>query len=163
VSISIYYAAVRKASVLLLLLTVLAAGCGSSSDSKTSTESHALDQSAARFVVQVQALLKRGRFAAAWRTLHPAEKRVVPVARLASCYPKGQFPGTVTFRATKTRDVNWLVPGTTDSVAAKEVTVSAVSTGRPKQTFTQHIVRRGSEWSWMLSRQYFAAAKSGKC
>jgi hypothetical protein len=156
---------VRKSPLLLLLLAGLLAGCGSSGNGSTASTSGdtALDQSAARFAVRNQALLKQGKFAAAWRTLHPAEKRVVPAARLAACYPKNQFPGTVTFRATKTRDVRWLVPGTSNSTDAKDVTVTATTAGQPKQTFEQHLVRRGSGWAWMLSAKYFAAAKAGRC
>jgi hypothetical protein len=155
---------VRKGSIVLAAFALLAAGCGSSAKKSTTAASNAvIDQSAARFVVRLQAQLKRGQFALAWRTLHPAEKRVVSARRLASCYPKNQFPGTVTFRATKTRDVRWLVPGTTDSVDAKAVTVTATPANGAKDTFTQHLVRRGHGWSWMLSKQYFNAARSGAC
>jgi hypothetical protein len=156
---------VRKRSFIFAAVAVLAAGCGSDAKNTVTTNrgERELDQSAARFVVQVQAQLKRGKFAQAWRTLHPAERRVVSAKRLASCYPKDQFRGTVTFRATKTRDVRWLVPGTKDSVDAKEVTVTAASSGGPKQTFTQHLVRTNGGWAWMLSEQYFDAAKSGSC
>ena len=163
-SISIYYANVRKPLVSVLLLTTVLAGCGSSAKTpKPNGDIRALDQSAARFVVRIQAQLKRGEFAQAWRTLHPAERRVVSARRLASCYPRNQFPGTVTFRATRTRDVRWLVPGTSDSVRAKEVSVTATSPGQPKQTFTQHVVRRDGRWAWMLSKHYFDAARRGRC
>jgi hypothetical protein len=157
---------VRKGSIAVAAaVAALAAGCGSSGSKGTTThaDNPAVDESAARFVVKVQAQLKRGQFAQAWQTLHPAEKRVVTAQRLASCYPKNQFPGTVTFRATKTRDVRWLVPGSKDSVDAKEVTVTATLADGSKQTFLQHLVRRGSGWSWMLSRQYFNAARRGSC
>jgi hypothetical protein len=148
---------------LLALMPVLLAACGATKHAQTSTTPTGADESAARFAVRVQAQLKRGRFAQAWRTLHPAEKRDVTARRLASCYPKGQFPGTVTFRATKTRDVHWLVPGTSNSVAAKEVTVTVTPTRGPKQTLTQHLVRVGGGWAWMLSDHYFTAAKAGSC
>jgi hypothetical protein len=165
VSISNYYAYVRKWPIGLLALAALAAGCGSSgtSTSTAGRRDRAVDQSAARFAVRTQAQLKKGQFAAAWRTLHPAEKRVVSAQRLAACYPKNQFPGTVTFRATRTRDVTWLVPGTQDSVPAKEVAITVTSSTQPKQTFTQHLVRRGGGWAWMLSDHYFRAAKAGHC
>jgi hypothetical protein len=156
---------VRKSSILLLLVAGLAAGCGSSGNGATSTkpQQRAVDQSAARFAVHNQALLKQGKFAAAWRTLHPAEKRVVSARQLAACYPKNQDPGTVTFRATKVRDVRWLVPGTSNSVDAKELTMTVTSPAQPKQTFKQHLVRQGGGWAWMLSATYFADAKAGKC
>jgi hypothetical protein len=165
VSISNYYANVRKSPLLLLLLTALLAACGSSGNGSTTSTSvdATLDQSAARFAVRNQALLKQGNFTAAWRTLHPAEKRVVSAGRLAACYPKNEFPGTVTFRATKTRNVRFVVPGTSDSTDAKAVTVTATAAGQPKQTFEQHLVRQGGGWAWMLSAKYFAAAKAGKC
>jgi hypothetical protein len=148
---------------LLAAMPLLFVGCGSTRHARTSTTPTRADESAARFAVRVQAQLKRGRFAQAWRTLHPAEKRDVSAQRLASCYPKGQFPGTVTFRATTTRDVRWLVPGTSNSVAAKEVTVTVTSPSGAKQTLAQHLVRAGGGWAWMLSKQYFAAAKAGSC
>lgn len=154
----------NKGSVLLVAVAVLAAGCGSGKkQTSTAAQTPQLDESAARFVVQIQAELKQGKFTQAWQTLHPAEKRVVSVQKLASCYPKDEFPGTVTFRATKSRDVHWLVPGTKNTVVAKEVTVTANSSGDGKQTFQQHLVRRGTGWVWMLSKHYFDAAKSGSC
>lgn len=154
----------HKGSVLLVAVALLAAGCGSSSkQTSTAARTSQLDESAARFVVRIQAQLKQGKFAQAWRTLHPAEKRVVSVQKLAACYPKDEFPGTVTFRATKSRDVHWLVPGTPNTVDAKEVTVTATSRGDGKQTFQQHLVRRGTSWAWMLSKHYFDAARSGSC
>lgn len=154
----------HKGSLFLVAVALLAAGCGSSSNqTSTAAQTPRLDESAARFVVRVQAQLKQGKFAQAWQTLHPAEKRVVSVQKLASCYPKGDFPGTVTFRATKSRDVHWLVPGTKNTVEAKEVTVTAASSGDGKQTFQQHLVRQGTSWAWMLSKHYFDAARSGGC
>jgi hypothetical protein len=149
----------------LLLLGVVAAGCGSSSKMSATTttpdQSNA-NESAARFVVAVQAQLKRGQFAAAWKTLHPAEQRAVSEKRLASCYPRDQFPGTVTFRARDARDVRWTVPGG-ETEDAKEITIVAASPGQPKQTFKQHVVRQNGEWKWMLSAAYFKRAKAGTC
>jgi hypothetical protein len=156
----------RSAACLLVLLAFVAAGCGSNSKTSATTatspdESNA-SESAARFVVAVQAQLKRGQFAKAWKTLHPAEKRVVTVQRLASCYPRDQFPGTVTFRARNARDVRWTVPGG-ETEDAKEITIVATSTGQPKQTFKQHVVRENGAWKWMLSNAYFKQAKAGTC
>ena len=150
---------------LVLLLAVVAAGCGSGSKTSataTSPDESNASESAARFVVAVQAQLKRGQFAKAWKTLHPAEQRAVSAKRLASCYPRGQFPGTVTFRARDARDVRWTVPGG-ETEDAKEITIVATSTGQPKQTFKQHVVRKDGEWKWMLSAAYFKQAKAGPC
>src|SRR4051812_26493595 len=135
----------RKVLVITLVPVLVAAGCGATSKPTKATstvspnESNA-NESAARFVVRVQAQLKRAHFAAAWRTLHPAERQIVSIQRLASCYPRNQFPGTVTFRARNARDVRWTVPGgeTTD---AKEITIVATSPSEPKQVFKQHVVR----------------------
>jgi hypothetical protein len=155
----------RWATYLLLSLAFVAAGCGSSSKTSATTtspdESNA-SESAARFVVAVQAQLKRGQFAKAWKTLHPAERRVISAQRLASCYPRGQFPGTVTFRARDARDVRWTVPGG-QTEDAKEITIVATSPGQPKQTFKQHVVRENGAWKWMLSSAYFKQARAGKC
>jgi hypothetical protein len=162
VSISNYYGGVRKVVILLSTAAVLASGCGSKPKRSTAQE-RALDQGAARFVVRTQANLKLGKFSLAWRSLHPAQRRVVSAARLASCYPRGAYPGTVTFRATEVRDVSWTVPGTTAPTDAKEVTVTARSAGRLLDTFNQHVVRVGGKWTWMLSRTFFGRAKSGAC
>ena len=155
----------RFAACLLVVLASVAAGCGSSSKTSATTtkpdESNA-SESAARFVVAVQAQLKRGQFAKAWKTLHPAEQRVISAQRLASCYPRDQFPGTVTFSARNARDVRWTVPGG-ETEDAKEITIVATSSGQPKQTFTQHVVRENGAWKWMLSSAYFKQARAGKC
>ena len=153
----------RKSLLIAVPLVALATGCGSSSATKSTTTDSRANESAARFAAAVQAELKRGHFAAAWRTLHPAEKRVVSATRLASCYPRNQFPGAVTFRAREAKDVRWRVPGTADTTDAKEITITATSRTEPKQTFKQHLVRMNGAWKWMLSSAYFAKAKSGKC
>jgi len=154
---------VRKSLLIALPLVALAAGCGSSSATKSATTDSRANKSAARFAVDVQAELKRAHFTAAWRTLHPAEKRFVSAARLASCYPRNQFPSAVTFRAREAKDVRWRVPGTADTTDAKEITITATSRTEPKQTFKQHLVRMNGAWKWMLSSAYFAKAKSGNC
>jgi hypothetical protein len=165
VSIRNYYEDVRKAFALgTAVFAVVAAGCGSKNSSSTTVaRTNPANQSAAQAVVRVQAQLRRGRFATAWQTLHPAEKRVISARRLASCYPRSAFPRTVTFRASEVRDVVWQVPGSKTISEAKEVTVTASSRGKKVATFTQHTVRVGGKWTWMLSRQYFAKAKRGAC
>jgi hypothetical protein len=154
---------VRKLS-LVGVLALVASGCGSSGGSSTTImRNTALDQSAARFVVRVQADLRRGRFQQVWRSLHAAQKRVVSAERLASCYPRNRYPQTVTFRATEVRDVSWQVPGTTGLSDAEAVMVTAKSGGKTLETFDQHIVRSNGNWRWMLSRAFFAKAKRGAC
>ena len=155
----------RKSLAIAFATVLLAAGCGSntSTGSTPTRDESKQNRIAAQFVVRTQAQLKRHEFEQAWRTLHPAEKRVISAQRLASCYPRNQFPGTVTFRTHEISDVRWTVPGTGDTTDAKEVTVSVTSAGQPKQSFTQHVVRVGGRWTWMLSSAYFARAKSGKC
>lgn len=153
----------RKLTGFAFVSLGLLAGCGSSDNASTSRDEQALNQSAARFVVRVQADLRLGKFQRAWRSLHPAEQRVVSAKRLASCYPRKEFRETVTFRATQSEDVDWLVPGTTDSVETKEVTVTAKSPGAKAETFTQHVVRVGGQWKWMLSKTFFDKARRGAC
>jgi hypothetical protein len=148
--------------LVLAPIGLLLAGCGSSKH-VAPRRNHALDESAANFAVRTQAELRLGSFAKAWRTLHPVEQRVISVKRLASCYPRNEFAATVTFHASRVGDVSWTVPGESAPVAAKEVTLTATSPGRPKQTFTQHVVRLHGRWAWMLSRQYFELARRGRC
>jgi hypothetical protein len=165
VSISNYYERVRKLFVLGAALALLATGCGSSNGNGTTAlpRTSPGNEAAARAVVRVQAQLRRGEFAAAWRTLHPAEKRVISASRLAACYPADAFPRTVTFRAIEEQDVSWEVPGTNTFAEAKEVTVKAESAGKTVDTFKQHTVRVGPRWTWMLSRAFFNKARAGGC
>jgi hypothetical protein len=145
-------------------LVALAAGCGNGgSSTTTAARNTALDRSAARFVVGVQAQLRRGQFEQVWRSLHPAQKRSVSARRLASCYPGNAYPRTVTFRASEVRDVSWHVPGTSGLSDAEAVTVTATARGKSVDTFEQHIVRAGGTWRWMLSRAFFTKAKRGAC
>jgi hypothetical protein len=162
VSIRIYYERVRKLCV-VAILALGAAGCGSGGGSTKAGRNTALDDSAARFVVQVQAQLRRGRFAQAWRSLHPAEQRVVSARRLAACYPNAYYPRSVTFQANEVRDVSWRVPGTSGLSDAEAVSVTASSGGQTIDAFDQHIVRRAGAWRWILSRAYYDRAKSGAC
>jgi hypothetical protein len=154
---------VRKLMILVVLSVLLTSACKSSGNGSSTRNDHALDQGAARFAVRTQAGLRLGRFQRVWRSLHPAQKRVVSSARLASCYPRNEFPETVTFRATEVQDVSWKVPGTASPTESKEVTVTAKSPGRPAETFAQHVVRIGGRWTWMLSNKFFRAAKRGTC
>jgi hypothetical protein len=162
VSIRIYYGHMRKLGCLCVIV-LLAVGCGSDGGSPTAARNSALDQSAARFVVQVQAQLRRGRFAAAWRSLHPAEQRAVSASRLASCYPAGYYPRAVTFRANQVRDISWRVPGTSTLADAEAVEVTVKSSGKTIDTFEQHIVRRAGSWRWILSSAFFKRAVGGAC
>jgi hypothetical protein len=162
VSIRIYYERVRKLWV-VGVFALAAAGCGSGGGSTTVARNTALDESAARFVVQVQAQLRRGHFAQVWRSLHPAEQRVVSARRLAACYPRGYYPRSVTFKASEVRDVSWRVPGTSGLSDAEAVTVTASSGGQTIDTFDQHIVRRAGAWRWILSRAFFEKADRGTC
>jgi hypothetical protein len=147
----------------LAVAVLLLPGCGSTGRPAAPRRNHALDQSAARFAVRIQAQLRLGEFSKAWRSLHPAERRVVSVKRLASCHPKKEFPASVTFHATHVQDVQWNVPGTSGTVSAKEITLTATSPGQPRQRFTQHVVRRRGGWVWMLSQLYFRTASRGSC
>jgi hypothetical protein len=154
----------RKSFAFAAAIGLLAAGCGSSKHAAaTRTTGAAQAETAARFVVGIQAELRRGAFATAWRTLHPAQKRLVSAQRLSACYPHNAFPRTVTFRATRVRDVTWRVPGTAHPSQAKEVRVTATSSGRRVDSFAQHVVRVGGAWTWMLSRRFFDAARRGAC
>ena len=155
----------RKGLAIVFGLALLTGGCGSSGGGETTRArtTPKADDAAAKFAVRVQAQLKSGRFAEAWRTLHPAERNVVSAQRLASCYPRNQFPAAATFRARKVRDVRWTVPGTGETGDAKEITIAVSSKNGPADTFTQHVVRVGGGWAWMLSSAYFKRAKNGTC
>jgi hypothetical protein len=155
----------RYRACLVVPTAVLLAACGSTKQTRSemTINRNAADEAAARLAVRVQAELKQGRFAAAWRTLHPAEKRLISAQRLASCYPAREFPRRVTFRAHEATDVRWIVPGTNETTDAKEISVTATSPGQRKQSFEQHVVLVGGTWRWMLSSAYFERAKNGRC
>ena len=129
----------RKLFALGAALALLAAGCsgGDNASTLTTTKPGPGDEAAARALVRVQAELRRGNFATAWQSLHPAERKV--------------------------KDVRWTVPGTGETTDAKEITITATSPGSSPQTFTQHVVRIRGHWAWMLSAAYFKNAKTGTC
>jgi len=153
----------RKLFALGAALALLAAGCsgGDNASTLTTTKPGPGDEAAARALVRVQAELRRGNFATAWQSLHPAERKVISVKRLAACYPRTEFPRAV--RATRVEDVVWQVPGTSTISEAKAVTIAATSGGKKVTTFEQHTVRAGGRWTWMLSSAYFKKAKNGTC
>ena len=152
----------RKLCV-LAAVALTAAGCGKGGSTTTVARNAALDESAARFVVRVQAQLRSGRFAAAWRSLHPAQQRAVSASRLASCYPSNFYPRRVTFRATEVRDVSWHVPGTAGRSQAEAVSVTVLAGGKTIDDFDQHIVRLRNAWRWSLNQPFYAKAKRGRC
>ena len=154
----------RKLLAIPCALALLAGGCGSSSGTGTTTRRSGpnLDKGAARFAVQHEAELANRKFAKAWRSLHPAQQRVVSARRIASCYPRYAYPGPVTFRAKTVADVRWTVPGTGETTDAKAVTLTA-KVGKKSTSFADHIVRVDGEWKWSLSEAAFRLAKAGKC
>ena len=152
----------RKSLTIALAIALGASGCGSGARTRTSTKQSKADESAARFAVRHEVELAQRQFAAAWRSLHPSQKRVISVARLASCFPRDAYRGHVTFRARTVTNVRWTVPGSGNASAAKAVKLTATSADG-SVTFTHHVVRVDGRWTWALSRESFEKVRRRRC
>lgn len=155
------------ASVVAVAGAALAAGCGSSSSEGTTAPPTAVTDPAARFVVRIDADLTRGRFRRVWRSLHPAQQRILSATALADCWSKqAQFERAVQFEARDVRDTAWTIPGgpaQPQPARAVRVRIFAVGSRKALDVFTQHVFRVGNRYRWIVRAKILRDFRHGAC
>jgi hypothetical protein len=141
--------------VLALLATLALAGCGGDVDPATTP--------AGRAQVQYLEGLYKGRFGAAYDTLHPAYKTIVSRSQFSHCaartIPVGQLDS---IEVLDVFDDPAQIPGG-DGRKAKGVRVRITSTSGTAVTFVNHEVEVGESWDWVLNDSAVAAYQAGRC
>ncbi len=156
------------APVSLAAVLAAAAGCGSSESTPAPRQTPVVDP-AARFAVRVDVELTRGRFARAWRSLHPEQQRLLSPAALADCWTRSSLAGeerTLRFEARRVTDERAAVPGTSRGPRpsrAVHVRVLLSDDGTVLDTITQHVFRVGGGYRWIVSEGIMRAFRRGAC
>ena len=120
------------------------------------------------FVAGVVSDIAHNDYERAWQSLHPAHKRVAPVAEYVRCELLSPMLGelqSITVLDVSDRRVQ-LVPRARP-VLAKAVTVRLVlsepTLGQTQLTHTAHAVPVGARWAWILPRARYLLYRSDRC
>jgi hypothetical protein len=123
---------------------------------------------AAAFAVRLDADLARRRFRRAWRSLHPAQQRILSARALAACWSRSResdLRRRLRFVARSVRDQPWPIPGGPSRPRpSRAVGVRVVDPrGRVLDAFTQHVFAVRGAWRWIVSARILAAYRHGSC
>ena len=133
-------------------LTVLLAGCGTSTKSSANT-------SAAAFVKRMTLEFSRGQSGRLWDELHPADQAVVSRADFVRCEGNEGF-GLRTMKVLDTYNDPTLIGGKTHPATAVSLRVSSDD---GVTTATMHAIWVAGKWHWTLQPADYAAYANGKC
>lgn len=155
-------------AVVAAVAATLAAGCGSDERLPALKPTPVTDP-AARFAVRVHADLTNGLFARAWRSLHPAQQRILDAPALARCWKlsgESKLRRRSVFEARDVTDTRWLVPGGPAKLQrskAVRVQIRDASSHDVVQTFVQHVFLVGDRYRWIVSEQILRAFRRAGC
>lgn len=143
------------ATCAIVLLAVACAGCGGDEDLASSGAGEAQ--------VEVLDNLFGGRYALAWKALHPRHQRIAPRSRFVRC--SAQVAPTGDLESIEVLDVfddDAAIPGIEDG-ETKAVRVRVNSLEGDSDTFVNHQVEVGEEWRWVLNAEAFKAYQQERC
>jgi hypothetical protein len=146
---------VRRAAALVLLV-VLAAGCGSGGSPKGSV---------GVFMTSVLREEINGQWAQQWTQLNPAHQKLITKAEYVSCSRRmgtNIATGKETFHVLAVENDPIHVQGVSQHTA-KLVTISFKSPGTQALTYRLHAVADGSRWTWILGDKFLTEIDHGRC
>lgn len=155
-------------TALLVAVASTAAGCGGS-DAAPTPQPRTVEDPAAEFAVGVHVALARGQFARAWRSLHPAQQRLLRAADLADCWSQGRqaaLEQRLKFEARGVRDEDWKIPGGPQEPQpskAVRVRILAQASSAALDVFTQHVFEVEEGYRWIVSAPIMTAFRRGDC
>jgi hypothetical protein len=158
-----------QATATILAAAALATACGGSKGAGQGGGTNVLVDPAAAFAVRVDADLTNGRFDRAWRTLHPAQQKILSQTSLSNCWRKSgqtELERGLRFEARDVSDQKWPIAGVGGSARpAKAVRVRVLdgTTKKVLDTFTQHVFAVEGRWRWIVAPQIMRAYRSGAC
>ena len=143
-----------KRLMLLLLVTVAAAGCGATTRPKDDP---------GRFASNVVGLIVHNKYSTVWEDLHPADQKVAPFAEYVGCETRN--PVISIPRTVKVLSVNDEAVGIGDGkfVDSKAVDVRLGFAGGFKVTHTVHVVADHGKWTWIIPSWRYRDYKANKC
>jgi hypothetical protein len=149
----------RRWSVGLLAVALLAAGCGGGGKPA---------QDPGDFVRALVRNLYQGKSGVAWETLHPLHKAKVSRARYVACERLEPLPGRIRgFYVVRVKDAPSTVPGSGDEVDSTAVTfrvLLALPGLQPQPvTHTAHVFAVAGHWTWVIGPDDYAAYAAGDC
>jgi hypothetical protein len=120
------------------------------------------------FVSRTVATIARDDYATAWASLYPAHQAVAPQQEYVACELKTPLGWKLrSLRVVRVVDRTMKVPGTSERVAAKSVTlllrIVDASIGPTAFSHTFTAVPVGAEWSWILTPSKYELYRTDAC
>ncbi len=140
----------RRATVAIGVVALLAAGCGGSGSGSESPSS---------FVKRVTLEFSRGQSGRLWDELHPAEQALVTRSRFMACEQNEGF-GLKNVKVLETYRETITVAGKAMPSTAVSVRVTADD---GITTATLHAVEVDGKWRWVLQPSELAEYAKGRC
>ena len=153
----------RNLAALIVLAAALTAAAGNAYGRTDRTD-------AVPFLSHVVRLIAANDYATAYPLLHPAQRRLVPLADYAACEGLSPVPGRLSsLRVLRTTHERIHVAGTSAGrVPSTAVTFELQLTGSRLEgsatvQLTAHAVSVAGRWAWILSARRLAYDGSGTC
>ena len=146
----------RPVRRLILLLTLLLAGCGGSDSGQG-------DLSAGEFLQEITVDHLKGDFSESWEDLHPAHQKLISQIQFVYCgdrEPELEHDSTV--RVLSVKPVRKEIPEIPQR-RMQAVRIQIRDKNGVVDEYTAHAVRAGGEWRWVLSPAFVQAVQSGQC
>jgi hypothetical protein len=108
-------------------------------------------------------------YATAWRTLHPAQQRVAPLAEYVGCEQESPIPGRLTsMRVLRVAQERLRIPGTAAATPVKAVTLRLRIEDRALKAsvvivHTVHAVRVAHRWAWTFPPARYRLYRDDAC
>ena len=144
-----------RAAVLLLIASVLVAGCGGNGSTPKADP--------AVFTVKIVNLLVRNQYAKAWGDLHPEDQRVAPLSEYVGCETRTPIvarPLTIKVLKVEKESIGL---GNGEFVDSDAVAVQLTFKGDLKLTHTVHVVAADGRWRWILPSWRFRDYRADRC
>lgn len=122
----------------------------------------------AAFMSRIVTLIVADDYSTAWQSLNRAHKRVAPQREYVACERLSPVDSRLTsIRVVRVADRSFRVPGATESVSAKAVTLRiALRNGfgaNEKFDHTFNVVADGAAWTWVLTPNRYALYRDDAC
>jgi hypothetical protein len=106
--------------------------------------------------------LYNGRVQRAYDTLHPAFQRLVPRSKFVQCTRQAALGGLDSIEILDVYDDPVTIPGA-GQVPAKAVRIRLTSTTGDVASQTNHQVKVGNGWRWVMNDESLQAYRAGRC
>jgi hypothetical protein len=147
-----------KRVVALIVLLLVAAGCGGAS-------AGAPKEGVGIFMTRILREEINGQWSKQWAELHPGHQKLITRAEYVACSRQmgtNLATGNEVFHVLAVRDEAIHVQGVPQKTS-KLVTISFKAPGTTALTYRLHAVDVSGRWAWILGDRFIAAVDRGKC